>query len=149
MPVSTLVYTSRATGPVTMHALRRLTEASARNNAQIGVTGLLLYGSGNYLQVLEGNLTSIRILYERIRNDPRHTACQVLLEQLATSRLFPGWHMGRLNLDHPEASEQGNWDLISQSLADTGGEYMEPGNPVLGWVREFMVQNRRGVNDAA
>lgn len=142
MRTSSLVYTSRSTRPVTMKVLQQLTEHASRKNALVGITGLLLYGSGNYLQVLEGNQASIKILYERIRKDKRHTAVELLCQHERESRLFPDWNMGQLNLDNPDMGAKSDWELISATLARSGSIDWQPADPVIAWVREFMQHNR-------
>lgn len=141
MHFSTLVYTSRATTPVTAHSLRCLAKQSADMNATRGVTGLLLYGSGYYFQVLEGNILTVVDLYEHISKDKRHADCKKLCEHERNKRLFPGWHMGQLNLDNEDMCGQNNWELISSTLASAGTVDWQPTDPVIEWVREFMEHN--------
>lgn len=147
MQTSTLIYTSRATTPVTMHSLEELAEKAARKNALVGVTGLLLYGSGNYFQVLEGSQGTLKMLYERIGKDRRHTGCQLLFEHDRPARLFPSWNMGQMNLDNPANAGQNQWEIICSTLSRSGAIDWKTSDPVIGWVREFMDQNRN--NSAA
>lgn len=149
MRTTSLVYTSRSTQPVDMAMLGELTEHAARKNALIGVTGLLLYGSGNFLQVLEGNSTSVRMLYDKIRKDSRHTACQLLCTHARDQRLFPDWHMGQLNLDNAAMDQQSDWELISATLSRSSAIDWQPSDPVLAWIKEFMAHNRAGTTHAA
>lgn len=149
MNTSTLIYTSRATTPVTMQSLKTLAETSARKNALVGTTGLLLYGSGNYFQVLEGNHSSIRILYERIIKDTRHSHHELLFHHKRPSRLFPDWNMGQLNLDNADMTGQSTWELISRTLARSENVDWQDGDPVVAWVREFMEHNGKGSAPAA
>lgn len=148
MRTMSLVYTSRATQPVDMETLRALTEHAARKNAQLGITGLLLYGAGNFMQVLEGNPTSVNMLYDKIRKDNRHTACQRLCTHERGRRLFPDWNMGQLNLDNPELDPQSDWELIRATLSRSDAIDWHPSDPVLGWVRQFMAHNHAGGSGA-
>ena len=149
MHISTLIYTSRAATPVTMKSLKHLAEVSARKNSLVGITGLLLFGSGNYFQVLEGNQTGIRIVYERIRLDKRHTSCEVLFEQQVERRMFPEWHMGQLNLDNADMGEKSDWEIVSTTLARSNSIDWQTDQPVMAWIREFVDHNGSGQSTSA
>jgi hypothetical protein len=69
--------------------LRVLLETCRKNNAALGVTGMLLYKDGNFRQVLEGDEGAMRGLYERIAADPRHNGEISLQEGFAEERQFP------------------------------------------------------------
>jgi Sensors of blue-light using FAD. len=45
-----LVYVSSATRPFSREDLRVLLETCRKNNAELGVTGMLLYKDGNFMQ---------------------------------------------------------------------------------------------------
>ena len=116
-PMLSIIYTSKATSHVTPEMVELISETSARNNRQIGVTGLLLYGSGNYLQVMEGEAEDVGSLFQRIQKDPRHTDCKVLHRQPTDKRFFEGWQMGMLNHEPGSDDAQPNeWDTITTML---------------------------------
>jgi hypothetical protein len=95
MPLYHLIYESRATQPFSDTDLLALLRHSRGNNAQHGITGLLLYSSeGRFLQVLEGRRAEVDALYQRISQDARHTACVVLLAGPLATRRFAEWRMG-------------------------------------------------------
>jgi len=60
----------------------------------MGVSGMLVYSEGSFIQVLEGTKEAIESTFARIQRDSRHHHCQVLLHQPITERLFDGWYMG-------------------------------------------------------
>ena len=86
-----LLYVSRATAPVWADELNALAAGCAARNRSGSVTGILLYGSCSFLQLLEGRAAPLDGLWKRILVDPRHTDVQVLLKAPAQQRLFPGW----------------------------------------------------------
>jgi len=137
----TLIYTSRSTQEVSSESLQELASVSSRNNAATGVTGLLLYGAGNFLQVLEGRKPVLEMLYKRICVDSRHESCELLHKGERDDRLFPNWNMGALNLDGPECEQAKEWELISRTLSQSGAIDWQETDPVLGWVRQFISQN--------
>jgi hypothetical protein len=89
-----LVYVSSAVRPFTDAQLVELLEACRRNNIAGNVTGLLLYVSGNFIQLLEGTKADVDSILGRIQADPRHRGMITLLEAEAEKREFPDWSMG-------------------------------------------------------
>jgi hypothetical protein len=67
---------------------------SRRNNRLHGVTGALMYNFGCFAQILEGSSESLELLFERIQQDPRHTAVTLLTHGPAHERRFERWSMG-------------------------------------------------------
>jgi len=67
-----LIYTSTSPKLLTGHDLENILSVSRRNNLRDGITGLLIYHEGSFLQVLEGPDAKIEASFERISSDPRH-----------------------------------------------------------------------------
>jgi hypothetical protein len=67
-----IVYISAATYLMDENELKEILEVSRKNNQSSGITGLLLYHEGNFIQVLEGEKTAINALYDKITIDNRH-----------------------------------------------------------------------------
>jgi hypothetical protein len=88
-----LLYTSNTNRDVPETALESILAASRRNNLSAGVTGILLYIDGGFMQVLEGEPISVAETYRRICQDKRHWNTQVLLDRNAP-RAFGEWSMG-------------------------------------------------------
>ncbi len=74
-------------------------DKARRRNSEVGVTGILLYSGGHFLQVLEGHQRVLATLFDRIASDPRHKNVIQLGWIQTTERLFGKWYMGLLNLD--------------------------------------------------
>lgn len=99
--VRRLIYASRAlTGFADEDLLQLLTEARSRNE-QYGVTGMLVYAAGSFLQLIEGDEPSVEVIWDRIRLDQRHTGLRVLGDGPAQTRLFGDWAMG---FEHPDVA---------------------------------------------
>lgn len=94
-----LVYASSATQLFTQAELLALLQHSREKNSAVGITGLLLYKDGNFMQVLEGEEAAVRSTFEKIRWDPRHRGVMVLLEGEEAGRQFEYWSMGFQNLN--------------------------------------------------
>jgi hypothetical protein len=93
-----LIYRSAArTRPSERELAELLTQARSANTER-GMTGMLLYDDGSFLQVLEGEKESTHALYARILLDPRHTDMTKLLEREIDERQFGDWQMGFVSM---------------------------------------------------
>ena len=97
-----IVYTSTATGPFDRTGLMELLKGSVRRNTQAGITGLLLYQNGAFIQALEGEKAALVELFEKISHDPRHHRIIRLIQGPIEERFFPNSAMAFRDLDSPE-----------------------------------------------
>ena len=117
-----LIYVSSAVVPFSPEELRTLLKISRHNNVRLGVTGMLLYKDGNFMQAIEGEEEAIHLLHRKIRLNPRHDGLITLLEQPIERRQFSGWSMGFKNLSDPGMHEiAGYSDFLDAPL--TSGEF--------------------------
>lgn len=93
-----LMYASRAADSVNSDDLAAILKKSKANNPPIGVTGVLCFSDGIFLQVLEGGRSPVSGLYNRIACDPRHSDVVLLSYEEIGERSFAGWSMGQVNL---------------------------------------------------
>ena len=93
-----LVYASSAVELFSTADLVALLQCCRRNNTTAGVTGMLLYKAGNFMQVLEGEEETVRRLHAKILHDPRHRGVITLTEHALQERQFGDWSMGFRNL---------------------------------------------------
>jgi hypothetical protein len=94
-----LMYASRAVDSVDQDELIAILKKSKANNPGIGVTGVLCFSGGIFLQVLEGGRSAVSRLYNRIAADPRHHEVVLLSYEEIGERRFAGWSMGQVNLN--------------------------------------------------
>jgi hypothetical protein len=100
-----MVYVSSAAELFSETQLESLLEKCRRNNEPVGVTGMLLYKDGNFMQCLEGPKDAVQILEARIRLDPRHRGMIALLTEDDVQPEFREWAMGFKKLDSDTALE--------------------------------------------
>jgi hypothetical protein len=93
-----LTYFSSAVERFSQSDLKRLLQVSRRNNGPRGITGLLLYRDGQFLQYLEGPRSAVGTTYEHIKIDQRHRAARLVGVGRIEGRIFPEWRMGYKNL---------------------------------------------------
>jgi hypothetical protein len=92
-----LIYMSAATRPFLSHELPSLLTKTRLKNESLGVSGMLVYHEGSFLQVLEGSAQNVDQLYKHIALDDRHTNCELLLRTFVEQRSFGDWSMGFVN----------------------------------------------------
>jgi hypothetical protein len=92
-PVHQLIYVSDLVDK-NERQLAPILESAVRRNTEDGITGMLLYSGGNFLQVLEGPTAAVQATYKRICQDRRHRNTTLLLEQDVPERQFGSWSMG-------------------------------------------------------
>jgi len=96
--VHTYVYLSRASEDFNENDIDAIVEISRRNNTRDGVTGMLLYKDGKFLQILEGDEVKVKEIARRIEADPRHGEVTVIFDG-KMPQLFNDWSMGYANLN--------------------------------------------------
>ena len=89
-----LSYLSTAVAPMAAEPLSALLQQCLGYNPGHGITGLLLYGNGTFLQALEGEEDVVIPLYKKIARDPRHADVQCLNSRTIEARQYPEWSMG-------------------------------------------------------
>lgn len=98
----TICYISNAISLLKENELQQLFQQSISNNTQQGITGILLYREGTFLQILEGNEHKIHSLYSTIERDDRHNHVSKILDREITSRLFNNYETGFSTLNNDE-----------------------------------------------
>jgi len=98
-----VVYVSSSEGLLGSKDLEDILLVSRRNNARLGITGILLYRSGNIMQVLEGEAEAVVPLYAVISRDSRHKGVIKLIDREIQKRDFEFWSMDFHDLSDYEA----------------------------------------------
>ncbi|MFM2276428.1 MAG: hypothetical protein RL211_2300 [Pseudomonadota bacterium] len=92
-----LLYASRALD-TSAHAIDAILSKSRQFNPTCGITGILCYGGGIFLQAIEGGRMAVSDLYGHIQKDPRHEDVVLLHYEEISERRFGGWTMGLVNM---------------------------------------------------
>ena len=110
-----LAYVSRALIPVDDRAMLDIARKSLRNNARLGITGALYFDGGLFYQILEGPEAVVAVMFDTIRNDPRHTDITPLCHRPIATRDFKDWSMKFVNGSANEAlSAQFHYPQLAQ-----------------------------------
>lgn len=110
-----LLYRSRQSYEFGTDDLLRLLLSARRYNGDHGITGLLLYRDGVFMQLLEGAAAEIDGLYARIAADPRHRDIDMLQAADEAERMMPGWQMA-----YAQAPQLDGEDVFAGLVTDAG-----------------------------
>jgi hypothetical protein len=89
-----VAYVSSAYARLTTAELDALLIDARTHNAEMQVTGALLYHDGSFFQYFEGPSVGVENVYARIRDSRLHHGLVELLRCTTPSRRFDAWHMG-------------------------------------------------------
>lgn len=106
--IACLTYKSVATATPRANDIDLLARRARARNRSLGVTGMLLFENGSFLQTLEGPPDALKTLWSSIQQDSRHNHIEVLSEHIVTARIFSEWDLlvdGRFD-DSPERAGQ-------------------------------------------
>jgi len=92
-----LLYASRAVDPQPS-VIESILAQSRQFNPSTGITGILVYGGGIFLQAIEGGREAVSDLYGHIQNDSRHKQVVLLHYEEISERRFGGWTMGQVDV---------------------------------------------------
>lgn len=100
-----LIYLSTAAELLNQEQLLQILKTSRKNNSANHITGMLLYGEGTFVQVLEGDEDVVNETYSRISADQRHFGLIKMAEGNLVQRNFPEWSMGFKSANPEELDE--------------------------------------------
>lgn len=143
LELHSIVYVSTAVSRRSDQELESLLSDAREFNAQVGVTGVLLYSGGAFFQYLEGPMDGVAQAYERIRKSRSHHSIYELLNAPIKQRLFPQWFMG---FSHVPASallrlQNAEWHRMTHQLEQARGDP----NPGLALLQAYWRENEHAV----
>jgi len=98
-----LLYASRAVDS-SQATVQGILEAARAHNQASGITGILAYGGGIFMQAIEGGRQAVSDLYGAIQRSPRHKDVVLLHYEEIAERRFGGWTMGLVDVTRVNAS---------------------------------------------
>ncbi len=94
-----LIYISSAAIPFSSDDLLFLLERFREKNKRLGITGMLVYRDGSFMQMIEGEKQVVLDLFETIREDTRHCGVIKIMSGDVLRRSFEDWTMGFSNME--------------------------------------------------
>ncbi len=109
-----VIYASESATPMQMEDLEDILEGARESNAEVGITGALVYVDGFFLQVLEGQTEEVLQLMGRIARDLRHESVTILKQGEIPTALFNDWKMAYVSAS---AEQVAKWAGLSLTTA--------------------------------
>ncbi len=129
-----LLYVSKAVNPADQKAIESIVGVARQYNTGHGLTGVLCYGDGVFMQCLEGGRDAVNALYGHIIRDKRHQDVVLLHYEEIVEREFSGWTMGLVNLNRINMSI-----MLKYSETPTFNPYAVTGAASYAMLRELMA----------
>lgn len=131
-----LIYVSAARHLMSDDELSAVLDTSRRHNASDGITGMLLYKDGSFMQLLEGEKTIVEATYNRISRDSRHHGLITLRQSDTEERSFADWSMAFRSVNASDLeSVPGFTDLGDETF--TSPAFTDHANRALTALRTF------------
>lgn len=121
-PIFQLVYISQALDSLCYSDMHRILDSSRRFNSVNGITGVLIYKDGFFVQLLEGEESKVLDVVCRVVRDRRNHHLQVVHETLVQRRYFAEWSMAFKDGDVANAEEK----VIIDQLFDAARDAFRP-----------------------
>jgi hypothetical protein len=131
-----LLYISRAAVAMTTTVTGSILESARVHNRVAGISGVLCQGQGLYIQVLEGERSTVNRLFNTIIKDKRHKDVELVdIEEIQT-RKYPKWSMAHVilseddpivELKHPEFDP---YEASSEQLKSLIDDLLEQSTPI-------------------
>jgi hypothetical protein len=118
MALFQIVYVSTALQPFGRAELVKLLRQSVPRNMQAGITGMLLYKDGCFMQVLEGEEAAVKALFTKIGRDPRHHHVFSLIQEPIQQRYFPNSSMSFQDLNAAELRDLPGYSEFQDASLD-------------------------------
>jgi len=107
-------------------------------NPKYGITGVLLYDNGKFLQILEGEKDKLDTLLKNIQKDPRHKNYDLLISAPIQSRELESWNMEAFDITNINDKD---WGLLKDFRDAYLANYKVSANQLISWVRHFIKEH--------
>tara|TARA_Y100000296_G_C5170670_1_gene257130 strand:+ start:322 stop:759 length:438 start_codon:yes stop_codon:yes gene_type:complete len=114
-----------------------------KRNKSLGITGMLIYRDGMFVQLLEGKKESVINIYGYIASDIRHDCIKTIYKNhIRDERIFEDWTMGlsRINRDMESFEEIDN--LWNQIMKDLDQHKLVDNNTILEFMKKFRFSKK-------
>ncbi len=115
------VYVSSAAFDLSQDDIQGILVQSRLKNEESGLSGMLLFHDGNFIQVLEGERGRVAATLARIGRDPRHRGMIHMLDRPIEKREFGDWRMGFISSDEIVREHEAFSDFM-MAVSEPAGE---------------------------
>lgn len=128
VPIRAVVYTSEAAVDIAASRLGQtggrlceIVDDAARFNRDAGVTGVLLFDGGRFLQYMEGPDDGLQVAYSRVLGASSHSGLIELQRGRVGQRRLPFWPMRWLPVEPTELRRVASADWTGFAQREGGG----------------------------
>lgn len=134
--LTTLIYRSQLNLSHPSTELREVVERARRRNAKLNITGVLLSKGDDVLQILEGSEEGVVRLFNKIRDDKRHSGVVELMRDYGPRRRFE--NVGMLLFDlQTQSPKEVLQSVLRYSKLDS---YLASDDRVFKFIQTFITQ---------
>jgi hypothetical protein len=116
-----VLYVSKAKKEIDEQSIKEIVDQATTHNSKTGITGILLFRGGIFLQLLEGEKSKVDFLYKKISNDSRHEQVTQIFCLEKNEPLFENWSMGYhevSDIDVSMINEFLSWNKLISAAKD-------------------------------
>ena len=117
-----IFYVSSSKKGMGLKEIEEMAKKAAKSNSDNGITGIMLFKGGVFLQLLEGEASKINTLFEsKIKKDDRHTNITEIFNIQAKERMFEKWSMAFhevSELDIKMVNEMLSWHKLISAVKE-------------------------------
>ena len=135
-----ITYISTESHKLTSEDLLAILGKCNENNPRLGITGMLIYGNGTFIQSIEGDEEVVKNTISKISADARHKDFKVLSEENTEKRLYDEFNMGFERLTEDSLSTITS--LKSLSLRQFNSQFLSKNTQVV----EDLLQRHRSTH---
>lgn len=96
--IKQLIYLSRANSEFSQSDIDDLVDKANLKNKALGISGILIYRDGYFVQFIEGPIDNISQLYSSIQSDPRHEIFSLIYQREGNfPKFFEDWQMKHIS----------------------------------------------------
>nr|WP_249661132.1 BLUF domain-containing protein [Variovorax sp. PCZ-1] len=88
-----MIYGSQIAPQLELPEIFSILKQAQVHNARAGISGVLLFNTRFFMQLLEGPELAVDQLYSRIEQDKRHVGIKLISRQTIKQRAFQHWSM--------------------------------------------------------
>jgi hypothetical protein len=89
-----LIYVSDFASALDGNDLQDILTTARTKNRELGISGKLIKVSPHFFQAIEGDETTVKKLYNKIKQDPRHQNVRLIMSKHSRTREYGDWSMG-------------------------------------------------------
>ncbi|RZK32349.1 MAG: BLUF domain-containing protein [Hymenobacter sp.] len=136
-----IIYLSKASQPLSDEQLIALLTQAREANARANITGALVYGDGQFMQIIEGPEATLAMLYAKLLQDGRHGQVFKFADKPIAQRSFADWSMAFRPLS-PEQFTQLAGYLTPEELNLQAPGLSATDDMLLQMMKSFVLQPR-------